>query len=347
MFALWLDKSETAGFFLLLSLVVMALVRWRFPKLAPTLLADATACAFLVPFWGHAQYALILVIFEGMYRRLYWVVLFGIFFSSTALFANYYSFAALTALAALCGLFLGKWEQEHEHWRTLRDTEAGKFYKLENRQHKWAEALPRIERMTAVAERARIAREIHDNAGHEIVSAYISFQTMRQMIDSENSEVLELYDAALERLSSGVEKVRETAHNLQTVTSTGVASLLETCKSYPGCPVDFHTYGDTSKIPVYVWSILEACLNESLTNVTRHANANYVSVELDVTRHIIRLCIENDGGRKGTGKTGMGLSNLRHRVISIGGSFSVDSDEIFRIICVIPIQEEGNEFIDS
>ena len=348
MFALWLSESETAGFFLFLFLALMSVLRWRFPQWKATMALDCIACIALSGVWEYAHFALLLILFEGMYRSFYWVGLAG-----PALFATPWGqvypdphFLALVALGVLCGLFLCRWEQEYKQKLTLRDIQAGKYYELEQLQEGLAATLDQVERMTAVTERARIARDLHDNAGHEIVAAYISLQTARPMLAGEDSEVLELYDAALGRLQQGVNNIRETAHNLQTVTSIGVESLLAICERFPGPPVSFHTHGDTSRIPVYVWNVLEACLNEGLTNVARHAAASFVSVELDATRHIVRLCIENDGASKSAGGMGMGLRNLRHRAVSIGGSLSVDAGRVFRVICVIPLREETNESID-
>ena len=346
MILLWLRESEITGFFLLLFLILMSLLRWRFPPLRATVILDCIASILLAAFWGYAQYALILLLFEGMYRRFYWVGFAGIYLFHPVIEFNI-SFPLLLALGALCGLFLGQWEKELEQKRLLRDAEAGKYYELEHLQSDLMTTLPQIERMTAVAERARIARDIHDNAGHEIVAAYISLQTLRKLLETEDAETLELYDAALQRLSAGVGKIRETAHNLQTVTATGVEALLETCEKFPGCPVEFRTHGDTSPVPIYVWSVLESCLNESLTNVARHTKASYVTVELDATRHLVRLCVANDGVVKSAGTMGTGLRNLRHRVTSIGGSLSVDAGRVFRLICVIPIKEEKDESISS
>jgi len=355
--ALWLQEGGRAGFFLLLFLVVMSLLRWRFPKLSATVLLDCAACVVFSTMWGAAQYALILILFEGMYRNVYWVLLWGPFLPAmtgnvilqpfgASGFADEWNLVLLAALGALCGLFLRQWEREQTQKLVQRDMEAGKYYELEHRQSDLITTLPQIERMTAVAERARIARDIHDNAGHEIVAAYISLQTVRKLFDGVDADVLELYDAALERLDNGVKKIRDTAHNLQTVTAIGVEGLLETCEKFPGCPVRFRTYGDTSRVPVYVWSMLEACLNESLTNVTRHApQASYVSVELDATQQIVRLCVENNGATGARDSLGSGLRNLRHRAISIGGSLSVQAGDVFRVICVIPLQEEENESI--
>jgi len=342
LFALWFTEGGTAGFFLLLCLCLMSILRWRFPKLRATVLIDSVTCILLFPLWTYAQYALVLILLEGMYRRFYWVGIAGLF---SLYFAGYFdlAFASMLLLGALCGLFLGQWERELVQKRVLRDTEAGKYYELEHLQSDLMTTLPQIERMTAVAERARIARDIHDNAGHEIVAAYISLQTARGLLDGADADGLELYDAALERLNKGVNQIRETAHNLQTVTSIGVESLLETCERFPACPVQFRAYGDTSKIPMYVWNMLEACLNESLTNAARHASPRLVTVDLDATQHLVRLCIENDGGSGPGGGMGNGLRNLRHRAIAIGGTFSVDAGEKFRVVCVIPIKEEQDE----
>jgi len=342
MFALWLRHGATAGFFLFLFLIMMSLLRWRFPKLRATVLLDCIACFLLLPMWIYALYALILILFEGMYRRFYLTGPAGIVI---LYFAGYIDLALilLPALGALCGALLAQWEKECDKRLAQRDTGAGRYYELENLQSDLMTTLPQIERMTAVSERARIARDIHDNAGHEIVAAYISLQTVRGMLDNADTGALELYDAALKRLNSGVGKIRETAHNLQTVTNTGVEILLHACQEFPGCPVSFRSYGDTSRIPVYIWSTLEACLNESLTNATRHALASYISVELDATKHIVRFCVENDGAKGSSSSLGHGLRNLRHRAISIGGNLSIQAGDVFRVICVIPLLEENNE----
>jgi len=360
MFALWLQEGEIAGFFLLLSLVLLTLLRWRFPKLSPTVLLDGAICILLSASWEYAHYAMLLILFEGMYRNFYFVLFAGIaspnfagsmmmpFWDPLASSVRFdWNFAMLATLAILCGFFLNRWEREYEEKLVLRDMEAGKYYKLEHQQSDLMTALPQIERMTVVAERARIARDIHDNAGHEIVAAYISLQTARGLLEGADADGLELYDAAMERLNNGVNKIRETAHNLQTVTSLGVENLLEICERFPLCSVHFSVFGDTARIPVYVWNMLESCLNESLTNAARHANPNYVSVELDATAHLVRISIENDGViKKSSGSMGSGLRNLRHRAIAIGGTFSVDAGEKFRVICVIPIQEVPDESVD-
>ncbi|MCL2357868.1 MAG: histidine kinase [Defluviitaleaceae bacterium] len=306
--ARWISGGELAGFFLILALACMTLLRWREPKSGVTIAADFLLCLLIYPD------ALLIV---------------GVM---------------LTA-----DVFYRLGEAERERGLKRRDAEAGKVYEMESLQRDLLSAAARIEGMTAVSERARIAREIHDNAGHEIVAAYISLQAARAEISGTDGAVT-LYDAALSRLDEGINKIREAVHNLAPVSAIGADSLRNVCEKFPG-EVQFNIFGNTSRVPVHVWNVLEACLNEALTNAAKHAPGEISRVTLDATPHIVRLCVENAtpqsrfSGTKATNtltrashKPGVGLRNLRHRAASVGGNFSANlSDGKFRAVCVIPI----------
>lgn len=322
----WLASDDTMGFFLMLFVVCMALLRWRVAKTGFTSVLDVLAfVAFAPTFLGVA-------LFAAMYYRMYFSIVAVIYVISTA---DIYA-GIIAALGGGLGLFLRLWENERQQRLNLRDTEAGRYYQLESLQNELMSATAQIERMTVVSERARISREIHDNAGHEIVAAYMSLQTARGLFESAEPDALALYDAALERLDIGVIKMREAVHNLAPVATLGVETLQATCERFPQT-VEFKTFGDTRHVPVHVWNVLESCLNEGLTNATKHATPNRITVELDATTKIVRLCIENDGvisARKGIGT---GLRNLRHRLLAIGGSLVVAHEDIFRVVCVVPL----------
>ncbi|MCL2169781.1 MAG: histidine kinase [Defluviitaleaceae bacterium] len=342
--ALWLIDGEMAGFFLLLFLLIMSLVRARFSRTEFTVVIDIIACLIFISLWEHAQFALGFALFSSMYFRVHFAiaamaVYFFIDFNPLILMLN--------CMMILSGTFLGFWEKERLKQHKKLDETTGKYYELENLQQDLNGALEQVERMTAVAERARISRDVHDNAGHEIVAAYISLQTARQMLEGTDEDVLELYDAALERLNSGANKMREAVHNLAVTTAYGIENLDEICRNFPFCKANFKSHGDASKVPMYAWVVLEAILSESLTNVTRHSKASWVSVELDTTPHIVRLCIENDGVGESRKPAGSGLFNLRGRAKAAGGTLSVHSGDTFRIICVIPIRRDENEIINS
>jgi len=329
-----LFSVDITGFLLVLGMVCTAALRWRSPHITWvkwTVVLDGVLCALLYP------WALVLVMFSGMYYRVYFLAVLLL-----ATLDIYIGTAA--ALTGLCGVFLGNWDKEREQAYKWRDSEARRFYELEAVQSDLKAVTTKIEQMTVVSERARIAREIHDNAGHEIVAAYMSLQTARDVIEEvlsqtdDAADVLSLYDSALVRLESGANRMREAVHNLAPVAALGVEALHETCKRFPATNVEFTVYGDTSIVPVYVWGVMEPCLNEALTNAIRHAKPRKITVNLDATPHIVRLFVENDGVTYQKNKMGHGLRNLRHRVEAIGGSLVVDPGDMFRVTCVVPIK---------
>jgi len=325
----WYAGGGTTGFFLMLFLVCLVLLRLRVPKAGWTSVLDVLACLAVAPI------AVGVGLFAAMYYGMYFAAIAAVYvFFAVDMYAG-----GIAALAAGIGLLLRLWERERDKRITGRDTDASRYYQLETLQGDLMNATAQIERMTVVSERARISREIHDNAGHEIVAAYMSLQTARGIFDGADANALALYDAALQRLDTGVEKIREAVHNLVPVTALGIEALMENCERFP-LPVNFNTFGDTRHVPVHVWNVLESCLNEALTNVAKHANPREISVQLDATAHIVRLCVENDGVLSKGRSIGTGLRNLRHRLTSAGGSLAVDGgDEMFRVVCVMPVQK--------
>ena len=326
MCALGIIRGDIMGFFLILFMVCMMLLRWRVPKTGVSGVVDVLACVIFGPVY------LGIALFAAMYYGMYFVILAAVY----VLFAVDLYLGIIAILCGGLGLLLKFWEDEWEKRMQLRDEEAGRYYELESLQGELLTATAQVERMTAISERARISREIHDNAGHEIVAAFISLQTVRHLFEGTDPEILKLYDDALSRLDAGANKIREAVHNLSTVTALGVEALREICERFPKA-VTFSVFGDTRHVPMYAWNVLESCLNEGLTNIGKHANPRQISVQIDVTPHIVRLCIENDGGDQYKKGIGTGLRNLRHRLTAVGGSIAVAHGETFRLVCVVPI----------
>ena len=324
--------EETMGYFLALIMICMTLLRRRVKDIGYTTIIDGVLCLVLFPA------ALPLVIFMGMFHGTYVIlILLPLVYSDLTIIG-------FSALAAFCGFFLRMWDKENEKKHDDLHVASGRFYELESLQGELMAATEKIERMTTVSERARISREIHDNAGHEIVAAYITLQTARDLFpeNEDTADALSLYDAALERLDSGANKIREAVHNLTPIVSLGVDGLRDICDKFPVSPI-FEVFGDTTNVPVHVWDVLESCLNEALTNTTRHAKPSYVKVSVDATPNLVRLCVENDGTADSGKPTGNGLRNLRYRLSAVGGSISSNPGEVFTLVCVIPFKRAKGE----
>lgn len=327
----WFTTGGTMGFFLLLFVGCMTILRWRVPKLGATSLIDVLVFVIFSPMH------LALAIFPAMYHGMY-IGAFAIIYVTLMVDTTYGIFAIL---CGIIGLFLRFWQNEYTDRLQKRDVDAARYYQLEATQNLIQSSIAKIEKLTAISERTRISQEIHDNAGHEIVAALMSLQTARSLLCDTDDDILELFDSALLRLESGMDKIRESVHNLSSITTLGIETLKETCENFPK-DVSFQSFGETRHVPMYVWDVLESCLNEALTNTAKHASPTFINVEIDTTPHIVRLCIENDGGSANEVKAGVGLRNLRHRLIASGGSLSITKGATFRLVCVLPIAYDSS-----
>jgi len=331
--------NETVDFFLLLTLITLFILRLRIKKMELTLLLDFALIIFVADWWDQSTYALLLTLFEAIYRKKY-----------TALLALIYIVLLpnvnlpLLTLTILCGFFLGSWEDGKVTEQRRRFQLHQNIHELEDLNHELSEATSITERSATLAERARISRDIHDNAGHDIIAANLAFQSLRGLLESESVDVLDMYDTTLERLSNGVDKIRDILHNQIPTNVASVEYLQKICADFTTCSISFRHHGNTEQVPAYLWHVFSACLKESLTNVSRHAAASFVKVELDVSTHIARLSIENDGASHTTNTpTGRGISNLRYRIHAVGGNLSTSKDKgVFRVICVVPITNLDN-----
>jgi len=328
--------GEQIGFFLILALSTLFVLRLRLPKMELTIFIDCFLCIFMLGNWEYANYALLLIIFEALFRKKYLVLL--VFVYLFQYLPQMPEFLMLAFVTSLAGYFLGSLEEEKGKELERRFGLKSQLYEMESLAEALTASSVEDARLATVAERARISREIHDNAGHDIIASYMSFQTLRGLIEDE--EVLEMYDATLERLSGGVGKIRDILHNIMPSDAPGIHLLQEVCDTYPA-EIGFKAYGDTTQVPAFLWNTLAICLKESLTNATRHASPSYIKVDVDVGVRIIRLYVENDGVFDTKTTAGRGISNLRYRIGAVGGNLSTSKEKgIFKLICVVPLDEQ-------
>lgn len=341
LYILWVKTDMgVAGFILLLALLTLMLLRWRFPKLKWTLVIDQLAVIGISFLWGNSGYALTLGVFEAAYLGCPLFAIPAVFFA--AIYKPDGLLGLLLVQSAFAGFALWGWRRQQESALRRMDEERRRHYETESLKQELLAANVQVARMAELSERSRIAREIHDNAGHEIVAAYMSLQTAQTLFKADAAEAQELFHEGVGRLEAGIAKIREAVHNLTPLTEIGVVALRNLCEKFSHCPVEYIAYGDPSKVSVYLWVILEACLREALTNILRHADAKRITATLDITPHIVRLCVENDGIKKGTGHAGLGLCNLQQRASAVGGNISTDLSDYFRLVCVLPLGQKGD-----
>jgi two-component system sensor histidine kinase DesK len=350
---LWLagPKNEV-GLILVLLLATLGLARWRFSLPAWTTPMDQAAVAAVLPFWPPAAFAFALPAFDACFaaRPAYALP------AMVALFvfrAWSFPLAVVMAAAGLAGFAIHLWRGQLLGARDEADRDRRERYELESLKSELLTANVRVARMAEAAERTRIARDLHDHAGHEITAAGLALEAYRGLRDEGDPQADELLDEARRRIADGMEILRRTARGISPEAAVGVGSLEEICRRFSACPVAFAVHGDTAAVPIHAWGVLEPCLKEALTNASRHEAPQRIDVSLDVGPHIVRLSVHNPSGglpfrpsggqlhRPARGAAphgkGLGLRSLAQRAGAVGGSIATDARDGFRLVCVLPL----------
>ncbi len=188
------------------------------------------------------------------------------------------------------------------------------------------------------AERARIARELHDSLGQQLTAIAVALRNAadegRTVADGQRARVLR------EMVAEAHREVRRLARGLRPalVEELGLAAALgqlcDDLRSTHGLEIRFEP---PEKAPPRGDSIAENALfriaQEALTNVLRHAGARSARVRLEAERGWLTLVVEDDGRgfdpariRSGPhGSTGLGLEGIRDRAFVLGGRFRLRS----------------------
>ncbi|MFE7900630.1 sensor histidine kinase [Streptomyces sp. NPDC057424] len=189
-----------------------------------------------------------------------------------------------------------------------------------------AERLAALEERTEqLLERTRIARELHDSIGHALTVAVVQAGAARAAGDPAFTDralgaIEEAGRAALEDLERVLGVLRESEKPVSgRPTLADAGRLLESAR-VSGAKVDAEVTGPVETVPGPVSREGYRILQESLTNVLRHAGAVPVRVRVHVAEDTLVLAIRNPlpGGTPGSGR-GSGLRGIRERAALLGG----------------------------
>lgn len=183
-------------------------------------------------------------------------------------------------------------------------------------------------------ERKRIARELHDDTAQLLFAQLLTIATLKSSVSGPNQPVVEsLEDATVQSLES----VRRLALELRppALDDLGLydalAALCTRTTELTGIPVRFSHRGARARLPRELELILYRVVQEALTNISKHAQAQHGWVTLDRGRGDVTISIRDDGigferhaaqATDGRG-LGLGIFGMEERVALAGGSFRI------------------------
>ena len=195
-------------------------------------------------------------------------------------------------------------------------------------------ARDREARIRAYEERLRIAREVHDVVAHGLavinLQAGVGLHVLDRRPDKARVALAAIKEAskhALDDLRGALAAFRQPDDVTAPMTPwPGLGRLEELVVGMreSGLSVNLAVTGEGGELPAHVDLAAYRIVQESLTNVLRHAGPAEATVCVDRRAHEVALEITDDGGdgpSEGASKGGHGIAGMRERALGVGGTF--------------------------
>lgn len=258
--------------------------------------------------------------------------------------------AILSVAATLLSLRTAQLEREQQRMRRTRDELQERALALEARNRDLADRQDYEVELATLAERARIAREIHDNVGHQLTRASLQAEALRVVhadepgVAADFADVKRTVDEALQLVRTSVHALNDNAVDL----SVQLERIVEGARSDGGPQIELEVLAEHA--PANVANCFAAVLREALSNAMRHACAQTVTVRCMEHPSFYQLIVTDDGADATPASSsnvveGMGLASMRERVEALGGTFTAGlraGAPGWRVFATVP-KQQGDE----
>jgi signal transduction histidine kinase len=183
-------------------------------------------------------------------------------------------------------------------------------------------------------ERARLARELHDETGQALTSILLGLKSLEDRADDEadRTAVAELRELVV----STLQDVRRLAVELRPAALDdfglvpAVERLRDIVEEQSQMSVDVQSEIGDARLPADAETALYRIAQEAFTNVLKHAAASRVTVKLSRRDDVVSLVVQDDGtgfDQENVREGSLGLIGMRERVALLGGRLTIETSE--------------------
>ena len=211
-----------------------------------------------------------------------------------------------------------------------------------------------LREQSLLAERTRIARELHDVVAHHISAIAVQAETARFTSPGLSEDGAERFAAigdsaraALDEMRGLLGVMRAPIGEANRAPQPGVGQLHDLIDEHRelGGDVRFSVRGEVAGLPEAVELVAYRVVQEGLTNARRHAVGAAVDASIDYTPAVVRVTVRDHGPGASTAQdgaadaAGFGLVGMRERVEAIGGTLTVGGhpEGGFEIVADLPV----------
>jgi two-component system, NarL family, sensor histidine kinase DesK len=210
------------------------------------------------------------------------------------------------------------------------------FAERNRMNRKLRKANEEIEHLAKVAERERIARDLHDVLGHTLSVITLKSELAGKLIEQDperaGKEIREVEQVSRQALSEVRDAIRGYRSEGLVAELARAKSTLETAGVSVQCDA-----ATSMKIPAMQESVLSLAVREGVTNVVRHAQARTCRLRIEQQNGTCRLEIADDG-QGFSSMEGNGLRGMRERVEMLGGTLERTTNSGTTLTITLPLK---------
>jgi signal transduction histidine kinase len=238
---------------------------------------------------------------------------------------------------------------------------------IEPRKRAEAERLRLLQSLSEAQEneQRRIARELHDQVGQTVTGLSLGLKALEGSLESgapgdrlrEQLRWLQVLTNEIGRdIHRAAADLRPTAID-DLGLEKALAAYVDDWSKRSQIRVDLHAVGQVRRLPLAIETAAYRAVQESLTNVVKHAQATSVSIVLEFRETALRVLVEDDGkgfdpdriradgiaSADAAGRVRLGITGMRERLAVLGGTLSIETapDAGTTLFIQIPIPAAG------
>lgn len=205
------------------------------------------------------------------------------------------------------------------------------------------EVYEQLSQTAVYEERNRIAKDIHDNAGHSMTTVIMQTEAAKLLIDSNPEEAKNRIISANIQAKNALEQMRESVHLLagRSQTKTLREEIEEIiAQTIDGTELKVRCDLQDVSVGAEEYRFILNSVKECLANGIRHGKATAFYIEMKKSLSNVNILISDNGtGIDGEIKEGFGLKGIREKAEALGGrcDFSSEAGEGFEVEIILPL----------
>lgn len=196
------------------------------------------------------------------------------------------------------------------------------------------------ELLSALEERSRISRDLHDHLGHVISGSVMQIQAAEIQLEKDPDSCRKTLKQTEETLNQGMDKIRRILHSQSPLDEElglpRIKKLLLDFSLQSQVECSLESEGPLEELSSLHWNLIQTSLKEALTNVHKYSSATHFICRIEVLNGLFRIEFKDNGTPPPRIHFGMGLKNMEERAQSLGGKLLCHTGRGLSLTLLLP-----------